>query len=66
LWNPAAGTRYGQTTGTLISLDTPYSVSAKSDYVRQRGLGGVFMWEIKSDPSLLLNYANRQLGNQAY
>lgn len=41
LWNAV--------TGTLISFDNPRSVTAKGNYVKQQGLGGLFAWEIDAD-----------------
>jgi chitinase len=35
--------------GIMISYDDPESLGLKADYVRQRGLGGVMIWELSDD-----------------
>jgi chitinase len=35
--------------GIMISYDDPESLGRKADYVRQRGLGGVMIWELSND-----------------
>nr|AAD31762.1 chitinase precursor [Hyphantria cunea nucleopolyhedrovirus] len=46
--------------GDLISFDSVDSVLAKSVYVEQNNLGGVFAWEIDADNGDLLNAMNQQ------
>ena len=41
-------------TGTWITYDDPQSVRAKVDYVRERGLGGVVIWELFGDDGSLM------------
>ena len=55
LWNPL--------TGEFITYDSPRSVKAKADYVKQHNLAGMLSWEIDSDNGLLLNALNEGLGN---
>jgi chitinase len=40
--------------GTWITYDDPQSVRAKVDYVRERGLGGVVIWELFGDDGALM------------
>jgi chitinase len=48
LWNP--------TTRTFISYEDPESLTAKAQFVKERGLGGVMYWEQSEDPDgVLLN-----------
>ncbi|WP_119395292.1 glycosyl hydrolase family 18 protein [Salinibius halmophilus] len=54
---------YNPSNGQLVSFDSVESVKAKGDYVRQNGLGGLFMWEIDADNGELLNVMNESLGN---
>nr|UIX56158.1 Chitinase [Hyphantria cunea nucleopolyhedrovirus]UIX56304.1 Chitinase [Hyphantria cunea nucleopolyhedrovirus] len=46
--------------GDLISFDSVDSVLAKTAYVDQNNLGGVFAWEIDADDGDLLNAMNKQ------
>ncbi|PMN70619.1 glycoside hydrolase family 18 protein [Enterovibrio norvegicus] len=46
-----------------ISYDDPRSVTAKTKYVVEQNLGGVFSWDIKSDNYDLLNATNAAIGN---
>uniref|UniRef100_UPI00389A9041 glycoside hydrolase family 18 protein n=1 Tax=Salinibius halmophilus TaxID=1853216 RepID=UPI00389A9041 len=54
---------FNPTNGQFVSFDSVESVKAKGDYVRQNGLGGLFMWEIDADNGELLNAMNESLGN---
>jgi chitinase len=33
----------------MVTYDTPHSVSAKVDYIKQRNLGGAMWWESSGD-----------------
>jgi len=45
---------YDSTSGTWVSYDDPESVAAKGSYVRERGLGGVIIWELGGDDGSLM------------
>jgi chitinase len=45
---------YDAQSGTWITYDDPQSVRAKVDYVRERGLGGVVIWELFGDDGRLM------------
>jgi chitinase len=45
---------YDSTSGTWVSYDDPESVAAKASYVRERGLGGVVIWELGGDDGALM------------
>jgi chitinase len=45
---------YDSTSGTWVSYDDPESVAAKASYVRDRGLGGVIIWELGGDDGSLM------------
>src|SRR5262249_29871513 len=47
----------------FISIDTPRTVKAKGEYVRQHGLAGLFTWTIDMDAGVLVNAAREGLGN---
>jgi chitinase len=47
----------------FVSIDTPRTVRAKGEYVRQRGLAGLFTWTIDMDNGVLVNAAREGLGN---
>lgn len=53
---------YNANSGLFLSLDTPRSVRAKGEYVRQQGLGGLFTWTIDQDNGVLSNAAHEGLG----
>ncbi len=55
LWNP--------TDGKFVTLDTPRSVVEKGQYVLDKGLGGVFAWEIDADNGNILNAMHEGLGH---
>jgi len=45
---------YDSTTRTWVSYDDPQSVAEKVRYVRERGLGGVVIWELGGDDGSLM------------
>lgn len=55
-WEPRARVPwlYDSTSGTWVSYDDPESVAAKAAYVRERGLGGVIIWELGGDDGTLM------------
>ncbi|ROS01797.1 chitinase [Sinobacterium caligoides] len=64
-WDDIAKATYlwNETTGTFISFDDKRSVKAKGDFVTEKGLGGIFSWEIDSDNGTLLNAMHEGLGH---
>ncbi|AAQ91647.1 chitinase [Choristoneura fumiferana DEF multiple nucleopolyhedrovirus] len=50
---------FNKDNGDLISFDSVDSVLAKTSYVDQNGLGGLFAWEIDADNGDLLNVMNK-------
>lgn len=55
-WEPEARVPwlYDSTSGTWVSYDDPQSVREKVAYVRERGLGGVVIWELGGDDGSLM------------
>jgi chitinase len=55
-WEPRARVPwlYDSTSGTWVSYDDPQSVGEKVRYVRERGLGGVVIWELGGDDGSLM------------
>eukprot|EP01132_Coremiostelium_polycephalum_P005209 gene5209-6487_t len=53
---------YNPSNKVFITLDTPRSVKAKSEYVKSRGLGGVFNQSIDMDHGILVNSIKEGLG----
>lgn len=55
-WEPDARVPwlYDSTSGTWVSYDDPQSVGEKARYVRERGLGGVVIWELGGDDGSLM------------
>jgi chitinase len=55
-WEPTARVPwlYDASSGTWVSYDDPESVAAKAAYVRERGLGGVVIWELGGDDGALM------------
>jgi chitinase len=45
---------YDSTSGTWVTYDDPQSVGEKVRYVRERGLGGVMIWELGGDDGSLM------------
>ncbi|RJE77455.1 hypothetical protein BGP78_00165 [Pseudoalteromonas sp. MSK9-3] len=54
---------YRPSTGDLISYDDQNSVNAKGSLVMQRGLAGLFAWEIDTDNGDVLNWMHESLGH---
>lgn len=54
---------YSSTSKLFLSVDTPRTVKAKGEYVRQKGLAGLFTWTIDMDAGVLVNAAREGLGN---
>ena len=48
--------------GTYIGYDDPRAVLLKGAYVRDKGLAGLFAWELSQDNGDILNAMNRGLG----
>lgn len=46
---------FDSTSGTWVSYDDPQSVGEKVRYVRDHGLGGVFIWELGGDDGTLMS-----------
>lgn len=55
---------YSNKTKIFISLDTPRSVYAKAQYVKEHNLHGMLQWMIEYDNGLLTNAAHEGLGLQ--
>lgn len=53
---------YNSKQKVFMSLDTPWSVKKKAEYVKNKGLGGMFIWMIDHDNGLLTNAAREGLG----
>lgn len=55
-WEPKARVPwvYDSTSGTWVSYDDAESVAAKATYARERGLGGVVIWELGGDDGALM------------
>ncbi|WP_454766812.1 glycosyl hydrolase family 18 protein [Cupriavidus campinensis] len=53
---------YNPESGLYLSIDTPRSVYAKGEYVREKNLGGLFTWTIDMDSGVLSNAAREGLG----
>ncbi len=45
---------YDKVSGTWVTYDDPQSVGEKASYVRDRSLGGVFIWELGGDDGSLM------------
>jgi chitinase len=52
---------YDSTSGTWVSYDDPESVAAKATYVRERGFGGVVIWELGGDDGSLMRAITESL-----
>ncbi|WP_340679102.1 glycosyl hydrolase family 18 protein [Paraglaciecola sp.] len=46
---------WNEITGKLVTYDSPRSVKAKGQYVRNLGLAGLFAWEVDADNGDILN-----------
>lgn len=55
---------YNQRSKVFVSLDTPRTVKAKAEYVREHNLGGMFIWMGDHDNGLLTNAAREGLGSR--
>jgi chitinase len=55
---------FNKETQLFMSVDTPRTVKAKGEYVRKRGLAGLFTWTIDMDAGVLVNAAREGLGNE--
>ncbi len=53
---------YSPDSKLFLSIDTPRSVKAKSEYALEHNLGGVFTWTIDQDNGVLVNAAREGLG----
>ncbi len=62
-WEPKAGVPwlYNARTRTWITYDDAQSLALKADLVRERGLGGVMIWELSGDDGTLLPTIHRRL-----
>ena len=53
---------YDTATGTFISYDNPRSIEYKCDYVKTKGVAGIFWWDYGSDSTGdLINAVNGKL-----
>ncbi|MFA0159340.1 glycosyl hydrolase family 18 protein [Vibrio sp. 10N.261.46.A3] len=53
---------YNENNDMFVSIDTPRTVYAKSQYAKENKLGGTFVWMADHDEGLLLNAAREGLG----
>lgn len=53
---------YNMDSQVFMSLDTPWSIRTKAEYVKEKNLGGMFTWMIDLDNGLLTNAAKEGLG----
>jgi chitinase len=62
-WEPDAGVPwlYNARTRTWITYDDAESLALKADLVRDRGLGGIMIWELSGDDGTLLPTIHRRL-----
>jgi chitinase len=63
-WDSAAGVPwlYNSRDRIFITYDDAQSLSLKANLVRERGLGGVMIWELSGDDGTLLPVIHRRLG----
>jgi chitinase len=52
---------YNAKTRNWITYDDPQSLALKTDLVRERGLGGIMIWELSGDDGMLLPAIHRRL-----
>ncbi|MGH1595827.1 glycosyl hydrolase family 18 protein [Yersinia proxima] len=52
---------YNPESSLFISIDTPRTVKAKAEYVKNKNLGGIFTWTADQDQGLLVNAAREGL-----
>lgn len=64
-WEPAAGVPwlYHRSSRTWITYDDAQSLALKADLVRERGLGGLMIWELSGDDRTLLPALHRRLNH---
>ncbi|WP_125559309.1 glycosyl hydrolase family 18 protein [Pseudoalteromonas rubra] len=55
---------WNRQTGKLVTYDSPRSVRAKGQYVREHNLGGLFAWEIDADNGDILNAMHEGLAGK--
>lgn len=62
-WHPQAKVPWlhNDSLGVFISYDDAESIALKADYVRERGLGGIMIWEIGGDDGTLLTVIRDRL-----
>ena len=62
-WDGVAGVPwvYNARTRNWITYDDPQSLALKADLVRERGLGGIMIWELSGDDGTLLPAIHRRL-----
>jgi len=53
---------YNPTSKLFMSIETPRTVFRKAEYVKEKGLGGLFIWTGDQDNGLLVNAAWEGLG----
>lgn len=49
--------------GSFITIETPRTVALKTQYAKDKKLGGIFFWMIEQDNGYNLNAVNHVLGN---
>lgn len=54
---------FNKSSGSLVTYDDPRSVMAKAQYVMEKGLGGIFHWEMDADNGDLVNAMHEGLGH---
>ena len=59
--NAAVPWLYNARTRNWITYDDPESLALKADLVRERGLGGIMIWELSGDDGTLLPAIHRRL-----
>lgn len=64
IWQPHQKQNSANTVvATVHSFDSPRSVIAKGELVKQYGLAGLFMWQAQTDNGLILNAINAAVCN---
>jgi chitinase len=65
-WEPDAAVPwlYHPETSTWITYDDAESMGRKADFVVERGLGGIMIWELSGDDGTLLPVIARRLGRR--
>jgi GH18 family chitinase len=66
-WHPEAAVPWlhNDSLGVFISYDDAESIALKADYVRDRRLGGVMIWEIGGDDGTLLGVIHDRLRSRS-